>query len=166
MAKRLIDIKQSIYSGTLNGYLNSDGTVSNKLLDYLMANPGLLEKNYQKPDFIDTYSMLDSDTMSQNTLIDSWQELYDSNDKMVSSFARDLIYYAFITSGDNPGMNTFFKYLPNKIKQEIGYADFIEQKMADLQAEANQFVVSEDEIYLNNWQNDQLVKPVAYMVTE
>jgi hypothetical protein len=72
IANKLADIKQQIYSGQLKGMLDQDGVITNKLLEYLMSNSGKFEKSYEKPDFLDTYSMFDSDVSDQNTLIDSW----------------------------------------------------------------------------------------------
>ncbi len=162
MASRLVDIKQKIYSGKLKGYLNPDGTLNNTLLNFLISNIGKYEKKFAKPDFIDTYSMFDQDVNGQNSIIDSWQELYDSVDPEVSTFARDLIYYSFITSGDNAGMNNFFKYLPNKMRRDIGYADYIEHQLEQFKyGSAN---ISWKEVFLNNWQNDNLVKPIKYYV--
>jgi hypothetical protein len=58
--------------------------------------------------------------------------LYDSNIPELHNLAEDLIDYSFLTSGDNPGMNTFFNYLPIDIRRRIGYAEYIGNAMESL----------------------------------
>ena len=159
MASRLLNLKQSILSGKVEGYLNPDGTFNNYLLDYLMANIGKNETLYQKPDFINKFSMFDTDVVGQNSLIDSWQELYD--DERTNKFAKDLAIYAFITTGDNPSMNNFFKYLSNKIKKEFGYDKFITATLNSFNS-GSSININWKDIFLNNWQNNDLVKPLEY----
>lgn len=159
MASRLLNLKQAILSGKVNGYLNPDGTFNNYLLDYLMTNIGKTETLYQKPDFINTFSMFDTDTVGQNSLIDSWQELYD--DARTNKFAKDLAIYAFLTTGDNPTMNNFFKYLSNKVKKEFGYDKFISDTLLNFNSGSSVNINWKD-IFLNNWQNNDLVKPLEY----
>ena len=159
MASRLLDLKQQILSGKLTGYLNEDGSFNNYLIDYLISNIGKNEVLYQKPDFINTFSMFDTDTVGQNSLIDSWQELYD--DERTHKFAKDLAIYAFVTTGDNPSMNNFFKFLSNKIRKEFGYDEYIRRQL-DAFNNGQSLGINWRDIFLNNWQNNDLVKPLEY----
>nr|DAX32540.1 MAG TPA: hypothetical protein [Caudoviricetes sp.] len=40
-----------------------------------------------------------------------------------------MVVYAFATSGDNSAMNSFFQYVPNSYRKEMGYVDFVKGKL-------------------------------------
>ena len=158
MARRLMSITKDIYSGKYPDLLASNGEISNGLLTYLIPNISNYNTDFNVPDFIDTSSMFDTDQAGQNDLINYWRELLEHSNNEISTFARDLIYYAFITSGDNTNANSFFKYVPNSWRIESGYAKYIEDKMEYYNSSNSD--INEEDIFLNNWQNDDLVKPV------
>lgn len=156
MAKRINNFKHEILKGNpkLSRFLNNDCTISNDFINYLIPNI-----DYNGLDFIDTSSLLDSDQSQANNLINYWRELLEDPEPKVSQLFKDLVVYAFITSGDNPTMNSFFQYVPNSYKMSIGYTDYIQTKLDELSNGVDQSIVRDD-LFLNNWQNDKLVKPV------
>lgn len=156
MAKRINNFKHEILKGNpkLSRFLNNDGTINNDFINYLIPNI-----DYNGLDFIDTSSLLDSDQSHANNLINYWRELLEDPEPKVSQLFKDLVVYAFITSGDNPTMNSFFQYVPNSYKMSIGYTDYIQTKLDELSNGVDQSIVRDD-LFLNNWQNDKLVKPV------
>lgn len=64
------------------------------------------------PKFIEVINGMDEDKMSSDMFIESWEELLNDQNQNVRNFARDLIYYALITSGDTKGFNKLAKYIP------------------------------------------------------
>lgn len=156
MAKRINNFKHEILKGNpkLSRFLNNDGTINNDFINYLIPNI-----DYNGLDFIDTSSLLDSDQSQANNLINYWRELIDDPEPRVSQLFKDLVVYAFLTSGDNPTMNSFFQYVPNSYKISMGYTDHIQTKLDELSNGVDQSIVRDD-LFLNNWQNDKLVKPV------
>lgn len=156
MAKRINNFKHEILKGNpkLSRFLNNDGTINNDFINYLIPNI-----DYNGLDFIDTSLLLDSDQSQANNLINYWRELLEDPEPKVSQLFKDLVVYAFITSGDNPTMNSFFQYVPNSYKMSIGYTDYIQTKLDELSNGVDQSIVRDD-LFLNNWQNDKLVKPV------
>lgn len=156
MAKRINNFKHEILKGNpkLSRFLNNDGTINNDFINYLIPNI-----DYNGLDFIDTSSLLDSDQSQANNLINYWRELLEDPEPKVSQLFKDLVVCAFITSGDNPTMNSFFQYVPNSYKMSIGYTDYIQTKLDELSNGVDQSIVRDD-LFLNNWQNDKLVKPV------
>lgn len=156
MAKRINNFKHEILKGNpkLSRFLNNDGAINNDFINYLIPNI-----DYNGLDFIDTSSLLDSDQSQANNLINYWRELLEDPEPKVSQLFKDLVVYAFITSGDNPTMNSFFQYVPNSYKMSIGYTDYIQTKLDELSNGVDQSIVRDD-LFLNNWQNDKLVKPV------
>ena len=156
MAKRINNFKQEILKGNprLSRFLNNDGTINNDFINYLIPNI-----DYNGLDFIDTSALLDADQSQANNLINYWRELIDDPEPQVSKLFKDLVVYAFLTSGDNPTMNSFFQYVPNSYRKSIGYTDYIQTKLDELSNGIDQSIVRDD-LFLNNWQNDKLVRPV------
>lgn len=156
MAKRINNFKHQILKGNpkLSRFLNNDGTINNDFINYLIPNI-----DYNGLDFIDTSALLDADQSQANNLINYWRELIDDPEPKVSQLFKDLVVYAFITSGDNPTMNSFFQYVPNSYRISIGYTDYIQTKLDELSNGVDQSIVRDD-LFLNNWQNDKLVRPV------
>lgn len=156
MAKRINNFKYEILKGNpkLSRFLNNDGTINNDFINYLIPNI-----DYNSLDFIDTSSLLDADQSQANNLINYWRELIDDPEPRVSQLFKDLVVYAFLTSGDNPTMNSFFQYVPNSYKISMGYTDYIQTKLDELSNGVDQSIVRDD-LFLNNWQNDKLVRPV------
>lgn len=156
MAKRINNFKYEILKGNpkLSRFLNNDGTISNDFINYLIPNI-----DYNGLDFIDTSSLLDADQSQANNLINYWRELIDDPEPRVSQLFKDLVVYAFLTSGDNPTMNSFFQYVPNSYKISMGYTDYIQTKLDELSNGVDQSIVRDD-LFLNNWQNDKLVRPI------
>lgn len=156
MAKRINNFKYEILKGNpkLSRFLNNDSTINNDFINYLIPNI-----DYNGLDFIDTSSLLDADQSQANNLINYWRELIDDPEPRVSQLFKDLVVYAFLTSGDNPTMNSFFQYVPNSYKMSMGYTDYIQTKLDELSNGVDQSIVRDD-LFLNNWQNDKLVRPV------
>lgn len=156
MAKRINNFKYEILKGNpkLSRFLNNDGTINNDFINHLIPNI-----DYNGLDFIDTSSLLDADQSQANNLINYWRELIDDPEPRVSQLFKDLVVYAFLTSGDNPTMNSFFQYVPNSYKISMGYTDYIQTKLDELSNGVDQSIVRDD-LFLNNWQNDKLVRPV------
>lgn len=156
MAKRINNFKYEILKGNpkLSRFLNNGGTINNDFINYLIPNI-----DYNGLDFIDTSSLLDADQSQANNLINYWRELIDDPEPRVSQLFKDLVVYAFLTSGDNPTMNSFFQYVPNSYKISMGYTDYIQTKLDELSNGVDQSIVRDD-LFLNNWQNDKLVRPV------
>lgn len=157
IAKRLNKFKTLILKGDerYKYLLNPNGTISNDFLEYLIPNI-----NNEGIDFIDTSELLSADQAQGNNLINYWRELLDDPLPEIKRLARDLAVYAFYTSGDNFAMNSFFQYLPNSYRQEIGYTDFVQGRLEQLINESQLGYANKDDLFLNNWTNDLLVKPV------
>lgn len=157
MAKRIDNFKQGILKGNPKlSHLLTNGEINNDFVNYLI--PHISKTNGL--DFIDASMLLDVDQASANNLINYWRELIDDPNPDISQLFKDLVIYAFYTSGDNPTMNAFFQYVPNSYKQQIGYTEFISKELHNFTNDATK--IDRNDVFLNNWQNDKLVKPVDF----
>ena len=154
---RLYRFKQEILKGNprLSHLLNNDGTIANDFVNYLIPN---INKNGL--DFIDRSEQLNADQAQANNLINYWRQLLDDPEPSVKRLFRDLAVYSFYTSGDNTVMNAFFQYLPNSERISMGYTQFIQGKLDQMVNNADKSYNDIEDLFLNNWQNDKLVRPV------
>lgn len=154
---RLYRFKQEILKGNprLSHLLNNDGTIANDFVNYLIPN---INKN--SLDFIDRSEQLNADQAQANNLINYWRQLLDDPEPSVKRLFRDLAVYSFYTSGDNTVMNAFFQYLPNSERISMGYTQFIQGKLDQMVNNADKSYNDIEDLFLNNWQNDKLVRPV------
>lgn len=159
MAKRINRFKLAILKGqpTVKHLLNADGTIANDFLNYIIPNISNTEEGL---DFLDTSELLSADQAQANNLINYWRELIDDSNPNISKLFKDLAVYAFATSGDNASMNSFFQYLPNSYRKQMGYTEFVQGKLEQMVNASLQNYSGKDDLFLNNWTNDLLVKPV------
>lgn len=160
IAARLAYIKNKIN--------NSDEFIeyrNNYLLDNLNRVPYSASFGQQRYGIVALTNTNDDSSSIQNMYIDAWNQLYKSGDDEISTFARDLAFYAFMTSGDTRGFSKFFKYVPLDIRNDIGYTDEMNRMFNKFDAGEIQLtefdtgddMISLDEFLRNNWQNNDLV---------
>lgn len=163
MAKRINNFKEAIRKGNrpeLSHFIDNYGNFTNDFLDFLLPNISNNEANPDGLDFIDTSELLNTDQAKANNLINYWRELIEDPNPQVSKLFKDLAVYAFITTGDNPAMNSFFQYLPNSYRKQMGYSQFIKQQLDTFANSSELNYKDKDDFFRNNWNNDKLVKPV------
>lgn len=127
----------------------------------------------EKPDtyyhakFIKLQNFVEDGGNSVDYIIDAWEELlqYTNPDEklqnLIRTFARDLVYYAFITSGDQGGFGKMFKYVPASWRQtapiagQESYSDFMKDKLTEygnIEESTDRITdISLDDVILNNW---------------
>lgn len=174
--------------------INSDAGLTSLQSNHLlqMLHPGATFK-YKKPKdafnnevadmyndakFVKLENFIDDGGINANYIIDAWDALfnYTNEDKAlqneVRKFARDLVYYAFITSGDSGGWTKMFKYVPaswRSAKHQTmagpqhltgtmkSYSDFMFEKLNQFQAVGYAGNINYDDIILNNWWDNSFV---------
>lgn len=155
MARRLDNMKKDILLGKYPEMLTADNKIKNEFLNHLATEYRSLNEIYESPDIITTPALRGNDKLLDRRLIKYWEELYTSPHEEIAQFARDLVSYAFLTSGDNFNKNSFFNLVPNSIRKDIGYTDSMSQALEAL--DNSQYGLDEEAVYLNNWHNDNLV---------
>lgn len=159
VARRLMKLRNRIYRGELNDLKNNVVGFNNALLNFLIPNTVKYETTFTEPDYVDVKTMFDQDVHSKNMIITAWEELLQHYDEEVRTLAEDLIYYSFLTSGDNKNMNSFFEFVPTSWRKE--YSQFLQDKLDN-----NEISVNYRDIYLNNWQNNDIVPRIEQSYRE
>lgn len=165
---RLSRLKPMIYHNNdysdLQGNLLLEMLIPGKRVEYSPKDAVLGERpdTYDDLKFVKLQNFIDDGGINTNYIINAWNELLEyQNDKQpqvaeyIRNFARDLVVYAFITSGDTQGFAKMFKYVPASWRKKSGYADFINRKLEQL----NSYILTVDlnDVLLNNWYDNKLV---------
>ena len=164
--RRLLKLKTDIKRGVYPDLVNSEGHITNEFLNYLFPNLLKLNPSIEEPDTIDTRIATNLDINMQNEIIYSWEELLNHPNDEIRELAEDLIYYAFYTSGDQTNPNSFFKFVPASWRDESGYGQYLNHLLYE-EGDTQFSMVNDSDIFLNNWQDDNLVPEVkAYARVE
>ena len=152
VAVRLAKLIKDIRTGKYHDLSDVNGNIDNALLNYLLPicdNTG--DKNALN--FISTNDkFMQSQDANVNDIIYGWEQLLSHPSDEIKKFATDLIYYSFVTSGDTPGSNSFFGYVPNSWRISSGYAEAVGNV-----ASSTDFNINRDLIYRNNVMDSDLV---------
>lgn len=164
---RLSRLKPMIYHNSdysdLQGNLLLEMLIPGKRVEYSSKDAVLGERpdTYDDLKFVKLQNFVDDGGINTNYIINAWNELLEyQNDKQpqvaeyIRNFARDLVVYAFITSGDTQGFTKMFKYVPASWRKKSGYADFINRKLVQLNSIPT---VDLNDVLLNNWYDNKLV---------
>lgn len=164
ISKRLDKIKSDVRSGKYPDLLSSDGSFENVLINNIFSRPKEDTTELNGPDFIAYKPNKSGDNNLENEIIRAWEELWDSDYQEIRDFAKDLALYAFYTSGDAFGKNNIFRYVPNSIREEIGYFDYIR----DLERNPDDAVkdIKVLQVIKDLWWNDHVVPTIDYYVLD
>lgn len=147
---------------------------NNKLLTSLVESDQVKDETtignngqiYPAPKFVSTFHSISESSFNQDDLTDAWDELLDyPDDQELKDFARDLVVYAQLTSGEKSGFNRFFKYVPNSWKIKSGFVGHVEFWLnkfnTNLESDVRNAII--DDILRNNWNDTDFVPQYDYI---
>ena len=147
---------------------------NNKLLTSLVESDQVKDETtignngqiYPAPKFVSTFHSISESSFNQDDLTDAWDELLDyPDDQELKDFARDLVVYAWLTSGEKSGFNRFFKYVPNSWKIKSGFVGHVEFWLnkfnTNLESDVRNAII--DDILRNNWNDTDFVPQYDYI---
>lgn len=172
------------YPATYDRYTDGNGRITNTVLARLKPSyiPRDAEQEYGKdlPKFVDFQINKDDSSAFANDFEAGWQQmLEDEEHPDLQNFARRLIVYAFMTSGDTNKFGSFFNYVPYSwrnvtSRNDLGqtYVQYIKSLLNDysdiIGTEDNPVRLSPRkenvfafiDILRNNWGDDSLVPTI------
>lgn len=147
---------------------------NNKLLTSLVESDQVKDETtignngqiYPAPKFVSTFHSISESSFNQDDLTDAWDQLLDyPDDQELKDFARDLVVYAWLTSGEKSGFNRFFKYVPNSWKIKSGFVGHVEFWLnkfnTNLESDVRNAII--DDILRNNWNDTDFVPQYDYI---
>lgn len=158
IAKRLATLKNDILSGKYPELLDASGRINNELLNILQPVFKTSYDSFDKPNSIRIVTLSADSNIIDEAGIKYFEDLLTNDNTEISQFAKDLVVYSFIASGDNRTINSLNKFIPNSIKQDMGYVDYIRKTMDELNGDS--FDYNLDDVFLNNWFNDSIVPTI------
>lgn len=146
---------------------------NNKLLTSLVesdqvkdeSTTGANGQTYPAPKFVSIFHSISESSFNQDDLTDAWEELLNyPDDQELKEFARDLVVYAWLTSGEKSGFNRFFKYVPNSWRINSGFVGHVEFWLnkfnTNLEPSIREAII--DDILRNNWNDTDFVPQYDY----
>lgn len=143
---------------------------NNKLLTSLVESDQVKDEStvlqtYPAPKFVSTFHSISESSFNQDDLTEAWDELLDyPDDQELQDFARDLVVYAWLTSGEKSGFNRFFKYVPNSWKINSGFVGHVEFWLnmfnTNLESDTKDAII--DDVLRNNWNDTDFVPQYDY----
>lgn len=177
ICKKLSGVKQYIIENKdeFPYLVGQDGVIKNDLLNYLQEYSG--NGVSQKADRILLFnSSMDNSVSTENKLISAFSDLLESHNDLIKEFANDLALYAYFTSYDNRGVNSFYHLVPLWWKDLNGYISSIKDSLDAFSYNPDSGIstISESNdtfgyypsinivMARNLWRNDQIVKPHVF----
>lgn len=161
MAKRLNALKYHIQNNPSFAYLKENG-----LLQRLEIVPPNDDKN--SPEFITVLDNVDGSRLEEDMLSDGWADLLDDPNPQVKRFAKDLIVYSFLSSGEYNGWNKTFKYVPvswilgKHDDVQISFAQYIRKELQSMKGAKSRMRSLQTllEIAANNIRDYNISQPI------
>lgn len=167
LANRIEALKHKILAGgnPEYGLYSSNGVITNAILSNIHPVPYIREFGQDNYSLLQLDNTADDNPDIENDYIDSWEQMWNSQDEEIHNIARDLAIYAFMTSADNRGFNKFFKYVPLSLREDIGYVDKMNTMFNHfntnnvlLTGEGSGFAsIDVNEFFKNGWRNNRII---------
>lgn len=146
----------------LNNLKNNPKYAENPLLKLLQPSMSFREG---VPDIIITFTATDVKTKwAKDRIIEGWSELITSPDPKVAAFGKDLVPYAFFTSGGRKTLYSIYSFIPPAYLKDVGFSDYM-KNMRNAFNDTTNYALLEgihDDVYQNLWANDDIVPFVSY----
>lgn len=138
MCKRWSGLKAYIrqHKDELPDLIAQDGTFKNALLNYLEEYPADNRLTFVDR-IVPAEATMNNDADIDNRLTTAFAELLYHEDEAIRMVANDLAKYAYLTSYDERGRNTFFNLVPNQWKREVGYISAIKEGLKEFRGQDN-----------------------------
>ena len=117
--------------------------------------------------FVRLFNQLDLSSSNRDLIIQGWDDiLNDDENQELQEFARDMVLYAYLTSGNYFGASKLFKYVPNSFRlNEIcqmyncSFATYIDNLLNQWNNPRNTLVDETrlEDVLLNNWDDNQFI---------
>lgn len=92
---------------------------------------------------------------------ESWEQLLNDPSEEIREFARDLIVYAFYTSGEMSGTTKLFKYVPVSWRVDSGYGQHFENIKNNKDQQYIDIDDIVDKLCRNLWYRDKFVRTIG-----
>lgn len=103
-----------------SGLLDIDGKLSNEFLKFL--RPQTASAKFPIGRMLLAKSSFGITGQEESTLVSAFNNLLENRNPIIRRLARDLAFYAYYSAYDTNGVNSFFKFVPAKYRQQYDRA--------------------------------------------
>lgn len=115
----------------------------------------------EQPVFLKLSDNLDGSRTSTDLVADAWLDMLNDKDENVRNFAKDLVMYAYLTSGSFSGWNKLAKYIPYEFISGYVDSNFNLGKYIKDTLDNNSWDIDEKSIILNMGTKSGIIKKVG-----
>lgn len=103
-----------------SGLLDIDGKLNNEFLKFL--RPQTASAKFPIGRMLLAKSSFGITGQEESTLVSAFNDLLENRNPIIRRLARDLAFYAYYSAYDTNGVNSFFKFVPAKYRQQYDRA--------------------------------------------
>lgn len=103
-----------------SGLLDIDGKLNNEFLKFL--RPQTASAKFPIGRMLLAKSSFGITGQEESTLVSAFNDLLENRNPIIRRLARDLTFYAYYSAYDTNGVNSFFKFVPAKYRQQYDRA--------------------------------------------
>lgn len=158
---RLNMLNYHIQNNPKYAYLKKNFLLQQLYFDEVPQDLMIDGKKVEQPVFLKLSDNLDGSRTSTDLVADAWLDMLNDKDENVKNFAKDLIMYAYLTSGSFSGWNKLAKYIPyefisGQVDPNFNIGKYVKDTLRD-----NSWDIDEKAIMLNLGTKSGVIKKVS-----
>lgn len=158
---RLNMLNYHIQNNPKYSYLKKNFLLHQLYFDEVPQDVMINGNKVEQPVFLKLSDNLDGSRTSTDLVADAWLDMLNDKDKNVANFAKDLIMYAYLTSGSFSGWNKLAKYIPYEFISGQVDPNFNLGKYIKDTLDNNSWDIDEKSIILNLGTKSGVIKKIG-----
>ena len=158
---RLNMLNYHIQNNPKYSYLKKNFLLQQLYFDEVPQDVMINGNKVEQPVFLKLSDNLDGSRTSTDLVADAWLDILNDKDKNVANFAKDLVMYAYLTSGSFSGWNKLAKYIPYEFISGQVDSNFNLGKYIKDTLDNNSWDIDEKSIILNLGTKSGVIKKIG-----
>ena len=158
---RLNMLNYHIQNNPKYAYLKKNFLLQQLYFDEVPQDVMINGNKAEQPVFLKLSDNLDGSRTSTDLVADAWLDMLNDKDENVANFAKDLVMYAYLTSGSFSGWNKLAKYIPYEFISGQVDSNFNLGKYIKDTLDNNSWDIDEKSIILNLGTKSGVIKKIG-----
>lgn len=158
---RLNMLNYHIQNNPKYSYLKKNFLLQQLYFDEVPQDVMINGNKVEQPVFLKLSDNLDGSRTSTDLVADAWLDMLNDKDENVANFAKDLVMYAYLTSGSFSGWNKLAKYIPYEFISGQVDPNFNLGKYIKDTLDNNSWDIDEKSIILNLGTKSGVIKKIG-----
>ena len=158
---RLNMLNYHIQNNPKYSYLKKNFLLQQLYFDEVPQDVMINGNKVEQPVFLKLSDNLDGSRTSTDLVADAWLDMLNDKDENVANFAKDLVMYAYLTSGSFSGWNKLAKYIPYEFISGQVDSNFNLGKYIKDTLDNNSWDIDEKSIILNLGTKSGVIKKIG-----